>query len=88
MSLLYEINPYYGGFKIWISQVFVLKEHRNKGVLRKLIEFIQRIQKENPLVKKIELGVAYENLAAQKAYLKCGMKDENLEYYINEPDID
>jgi ribosomal protein S18 acetylase RimI-like enzyme len=67
----FMINAYH---KIaYIDDLFILKEHRNKGLATRLIrEFIKTAKKEK--IKKAKLGVNSKNLNAINLYKNLGFK--------------
>ena len=58
----------------WIQNVFVSETHRNKGVFQYLYNEIFTMSKSYKNIVGIKLHVNKNNLKAQKAYEKAGMK--------------
>ena len=56
-----EINPYLGGIVMFIHQVYVDKEYRRKGILKKMFKRVQEEASKNLDVKEIRLWVILFN---------------------------
>jgi len=66
---------------LWIESVFVAKNHRGKGVYKKLYHYIQQLVTQNDSLKGIRLYVEKSNLTAQRVYEKLGMDGEHYAMY-------
>ena len=73
----YEWSDWRNGTVLWIQSVYVAKDHRSKGVFKKMYEFIQQIVNEDPDLKGIRLYVDKKNHGAQEVYNKLGMNGEH-----------
>lgn len=66
-------SPEVGGFCLWIEQIFILEEYRNKGYAKELFDFI--FCEFNGYVKRIRLEAVKENISALNLYSKLGFKE-------------
>ena len=58
------------------------QEARKKGVFRAMFEFIREQAKADPMIKCIRLYVDVDNVNAQNAYKRIGMRKlENTDFY-------
>ncbi|MBS1680889.1 MAG: GNAT family N-acetyltransferase [Bacteroidetes bacterium] len=73
----YEWSDWRNGTIIWIQSVYVSKEHRGKGVYRKLYEHIQQLVQDDPDSKGIRLYVDRSNAVAQTVYKNLKMNGEH-----------
>lgn len=62
-------------YKIWLADVFVLKEYRNKGISKEMINNITNIMKDKYFITKIYLWV--DNIKKGKFYEGLGFVQEN-----------
>ena len=58
---------------LFLSKIYILKSHRNKGVAKKAMEFIVNYAKEQQL-QNIRLTVNINNIHAIEAYKKLGFE--------------
>ena len=77
------MDPYVEGIIFRLQQVYVDKDYRKQGVLRKLFQFVRNLAQWDARVKKMELGVHKDNQIALDVYQKLGMTNTDLEYYLN-----
>jgi GNAT superfamily N-acetyltransferase len=59
----------------WIQSVYVLPAARKQGVFRALYDHVDRLSQTTPGVIGLRLYVESDNVAAQRAYRRCGMND-------------
>ncbi|CAI2380083.1 unnamed protein product [Moneuplotes crassus] len=85
MMVTREINPTVGGLIYMMHSIYVLKEHRKKGIFKKMFTKVQEMANKDPLCKGMRLYVRNDNETGQKVYLKLGMK--LMDYSVNEREI-
>jgi len=61
----------------WIQSVYVLPEHRGKGIYRALYEGVKRLAMADGECCGFRLYVEKSNLAAQQVYAKLGMEESH-----------
>ena len=66
------------GKGIYLSQVYVIPEYRNKGVLRNFLNHIKTIESNS---KFITAYIGEENILMQKSFVNLGAKITNLSIY-------
>lgn len=69
----------------WIQSVYVAPEFRERGVFRSLYAHVYKLAKTRRDVCGLRLYVEKENVRAQKAYARLGMKESH--YKIFETDF-
>ncbi len=62
---------------LWIHSVYVLPEHRGKGVYKKLYGHIKLLVQNSDQYSGIRLYVDKSNASASSVYQKLGMNDEH-----------
>jgi ribosomal protein S18 acetylase RimI-like enzyme len=78
---LYPSFSSVGMMPIWIlNDLYVLPEHRKKGIAEKLIKHVMQYSKETGR-KKVVLATAHNNFKAQKIYEKIGFTKDNFYNY-------
>ena len=82
LRISYERSVSSNGTYWWIQNVFVSKIHRKKGVFQYLYKKVINMTSANEDIVGIKLHVHKNNLAAQKAYEKAGMKRSSEFVYI------
>ena len=73
--ITYEWSDWRNGIIWWIQSVYVLPEHRKKGVFRTLFRHIENLAQTHPKVKALRLYVINNNEVGQKTYKSLGMSD-------------
>lgn len=73
--ITYEWSDWRNGIIWWIQSVYVLPEHRKKGVFRALFKHIENLSQANSKVKALRLYVINNNDVGQKTYKSLGMSD-------------
>ena len=78
----YEWSDWRNGTFMWVQSVYVHKEHRGKGVFKKLYSYVKNICDNDENMCGVRLYVEKENYNAQKTYEALGMEQCN--YYMYE----
>ena len=78
----YEWSDWRNGTFLWVQSVYVNKEHRGKGVFKKLYCYVKDICDNDENMCGVRLYVEKENYNAQKTYESIGMEQCN--YYMYE----
>ena len=73
----YEWSEWHNGTVLWIQSVYVPKEHRGKGIYKKMYDLIKQMVANDPDMAGIRLYVHKTNHAAQQVYKKLGMNGEH-----------
>lgn len=68
-----EWSDWRNGLFWWIQSVYVLPEHRRRGVYRRLYDFVREQARAEPQVCGFRLYVEQENEVAQATYRALGM---------------
>ena len=84
--ITHEMSVEQGGLICWIHAVYVSAEARRLGVFTKLYDYVRQKSEADPLVKCVRLYVEFNNIPAQKAYDKLGMRRLD-SYEYNEIDV-
>ncbi len=66
------------GEVLWISQMYVEKEYRKKGVFFKLIQFLKEMNQD---IKIVSCATGEDNIRMQKILKYYGSKEINLKFY-------
>jgi len=77
LMLTYEWSDWRNGMVVWIQSVYVLPEHRKKGVFNSMFQFVKEMVDNNPYYCGIRLYVDKTNVNAQKVYTKLGMNGDH-----------
>ncbi len=75
----FEWSDWRNGTILWIQSVYVLKEHRRKGIYRNMYSHIKGLVLENEKLNGIRLYADKSNTTAHKTYQELGM---NHDHYI------
>ena len=59
----------------WVQSVYVVPEHRRKGVYRMMYQHVLAMAQATPEVCGVRLYVERDNIRAQRTYESLGMKD-------------
>jgi ribosomal protein S18 acetylase RimI-like enzyme len=65
----------------WIQSVYILPEHRGRGIYRRLYDFVREAARAREDVAGFRLYVERENVGAQKVYEKLGMEQSHYLMY-------
>ncbi|MGC6466622.1 MAG: GNAT family N-acetyltransferase [Akkermansiaceae bacterium] len=76
-----EWSDWRNGLFWWIQSVYVLPDHRRKGIYRRLYEFVKERALEDQSICGFRLYVEKENLTAQKTYESLGMGEAGYKIY-------
>lgn len=71
--LTYELSDWRAGVFWWIQSVYVVAEHRQRGVFRALFQHIHELAKSTPVVCGLRLYVEEHNAAALATYGRLGL---------------
>ena len=78
----YEWSDWRNGRVLWIQSVFVMPEHRGKGIYSMMYDHIKNLVKSKKLdFRGIRLYVDKTNQNAQKVYKKLGMENHHYEMF-------
>ena len=78
----YEWSDWRNGRVLWIQSVFVMPEHRGKGIYSMMYDHIKNLVKSKKLdFRGIRLYVDKTNQNAQKVYEKLGMENHHYEMF-------
>ncbi len=81
LLITYEWSDWRNARVWWIQSVYVLTEHRRRGVFNKMYEHIQSLVKADKKAGGIRLYVDKTNINAQLAYHKVGMNGEHYQLF-------
>ena len=79
-----EWSEWRNGYFWWVQSVFVVKEHRRKGVYSGLYSRIKSSAKENTECCGLRLYVEKDNVIARDTYIALGMKETNYRFFEEE----
>lgn len=77
----YEWSDWRNGTVLWIQSVYVIKEHRGRGVYKEMYNYIKQLVETDPDLKGIRLYVDNTNESAQQTYKKLGMDGDHYTVY-------
>ncbi|HVT02782.1 MAG TPA: GNAT family N-acetyltransferase [Thermoanaerobaculia bacterium] len=80
LMITYEWSDWRNGVVWWIQSVYVVPEHRRKGIYAGLYEEIKQLV-ERSNVRGLRLYVDHRNKSAQKVYERLGMTAEHYQMY-------
>lgn len=81
LLMLTEWSDWRNGDVLWIHSLYVVAEHRGKGIFKQLYAFFKQQVEADEHLKGIRLYVEKENINAQKAYEAVGMTREHYDLY-------
>jgi ribosomal protein S18 acetylase RimI-like enzyme len=81
LMVTYEWSDWRNSWFWWIQSVYILPEHRERGIYRLLYEFVKMKAEKAKDVCGFRLYVEKENERAQKVYEKLGMKSSHYLMY-------
>ena len=76
-----EWSDWFDGSIWWIQSVYVLPEHRGRGLYSGLYDFVKALATLEPSVRGLRLYVDKRNRKAQKVYAALGMSDAHYALY-------
>lgn len=62
---------------LWIHSVYVVPQHRRRGVFRALYQFLRTKVEADPALGGLRLYVEQNNVIAQRTYAQLGMDGEH-----------
>ncbi|HBX53480.1 MAG: GNAT family N-acetyltransferase [Bacteroidetes bacterium RIFOXYA12_FULL_35_11] len=77
MLVTYEWSDWRNGLVLWFQSVYILPEHRGKGIFRKMYDFLKEKVLTDEHLKGLRLYVDKRNVNAQKVYTSLGMSGEH-----------
>ena len=80
LLITYEWSDWRNADVWWFQSVYVIPEHRRKGIFRKMYDTIKR-EAEASSVAGLRLYVESNNLNARKTYEAMGMSSEHYTMY-------
>ncbi len=81
LMITYEWSDWRNGQVYWIQSVYVLPEHRGKGVYKQMYLHLKEQVEKSPDVRGLRLYVEKDNVNAQKVYSKLGMDGEHYKMF-------
>ena len=84
LMFTYEWSDWRCAWWWWIQSVYVLPNHRLKGVYRTMYEHVQEMAQQSPDVCGLRLYVERDNIRAQRTYESLGMNDAGYWMFENE----
>ena len=75
LMVTYEWSDWRDGQFWWLQSVYVLPRARRRGVFKALYDHVDALARSTPGVCGLRLYVELDNLAAQRTYERCGMRD-------------
>ncbi len=79
--LTYEWSDWRNGQVLWIQSVYVLSEHRGKGIFPSIFSYLQQLVFESKQYVGLRLYVDKKNHAAKAVYQKLGMDSQHYELF-------
>jgi len=77
----YEWSDWRNGTVLWIQSVYVARDHRGKGVYKKMYEHIKQLVLEDPDLRGIRLYVDKRNESAKEVYTTLQMNGEHYQVF-------
>jgi predicted GNAT family acetyltransferase len=77
LMITYEWSDWRNGMVWWIQSVYVVPEHRKRGLYAALYRHVQSLIADDPSVRGIRLYVDERNVPAQQVYARLGMNGEH-----------
>lgn len=81
LMITYEWSDWRNRTVYWIQSVYVLPEHRQKGVYKALYAHILSLMNEDEKVGGVRLYVDKSNRIAQTVYTKMGMNGDHYQLF-------
>ena len=75
LGITTEWSDWRNGWFWWIQSVYVVAEHRGRGVFRRLYEHVAATARQEPNVIGLRLYVEEQNTAARQVYRRLGMEE-------------
>ncbi|MFP4488891.1 MAG: GNAT family N-acetyltransferase [Bacteroidales bacterium] len=80
LLITYEWSDWRNSFVWWLQSVYILPEHRRKGIFKEMYLHVKETALQNN-VSGLRLYVEQENIKAQKTYEAMGMKSDHYRMY-------
>ncbi|MFO7754664.1 MAG: GNAT family N-acetyltransferase [Bacteroidales bacterium] len=80
LLITYEWSDWRNSFVWWLQSVYILPEHRRKGIFKEMYLHVKETALQNN-VSGLRLYVEQENVNAQKTYEAMGMKSDHYRMY-------
>lgn len=77
----FEWSEWRNGTVLWIQSVYVLPGFRQRGIYKRLYQYVKALVEENTELKGIRLYADKTNIKAQQVYEKLGMSAEHYQLY-------
>jgi len=77
----YEWSDWRNAYVLWIQSVYVITEHRRKGVFKKMYQYLKNIVESSDKYIGLRLYVDKTNVNAQKVYDNVGMNNQHYLMY-------
>ena len=81
LMITYEWSDWRNGMVWWIQSVYVIPEHRKKGVYAGLYQHVKAMVEAEPSIRGIRLYVDERNRSAQEVYTRLGMNGEHYKVF-------
>lgn len=81
LLITYEWSDWRNGQVYWIQSVYVLPEHRGKGVYKQMYLHLKEEVEKSLNIRGLRLYVEKDNQIAQKVYAKLGMDGEHYKMF-------
>lgn len=81
LMITFEWSDWRNRWFWWIQSVYILPDHRGRGIYRRLYGFVKSEAEASKDVCGFRLYVERENINAQKVYEKIGMKSSHYLMY-------
>jgi ribosomal protein S18 acetylase RimI-like enzyme len=75
LMVTYEWSDWRDGQFWWFQSVYVVPDARREGVFKSMYDHVAALVRSTPGVCGLRLYVESDNLAAQRTYAHCGMRD-------------
>ena len=77
LMITFEWSDWRSGMVWWIQSVYVMPEHRRRGIYAGLYEHVKAFVEGDPAIRGIRLYVDSRNTGAQEVYARLGMNGEH-----------
>ena len=81
LGITFEWSDWRNGLFWWIQSVYIVPEHRRKGVFRALYEHVIDMARGQASVCGVRLYVEKDNTNAQQTYQRLGMSETDYRLY-------
>jgi ribosomal protein S18 acetylase RimI-like enzyme len=81
LLITFEWSDWRNAMVWWIQSVYVIQEHRRKGVFQLMYDHIKTLVEQDDNIGGIRLYVDKTNIKAQKTYDKVGMNGDHYQLY-------